>query len=161
MPDGWSWCRLPEICEYIFAGGDRPGIFSKEENEECKIPIYSNGIDKDGLYGFTNKPIAKESSLTISARGTIGFTCVRKTTFVLIIRLITITPFIEFIDVNYLKSVFDSLFNFTEGSSIPQLTIPTIRQFLLPLPPLSEQKRIVAKIEELFALLDNIQNNIS
>ena len=58
-------------------------------------------------------------------------------------------------------SVFDSLFNFTEGSSIPQLTIPTIRQFLLPLPPLSEQKRIVTKIEELFALLDNIQNNIS
>ena len=58
-------------------------------------------------------------------------------------------------------STFDSLFNFTEGSSIPQLTIPTIRQFLLPLPPLSEQQQIVAKIEELFALLDNIQNNIS
>ncbi|MDY3756099.1 MAG: restriction endonuclease subunit S [Treponema sp.] len=68
------------------------------------------------------------------------------------------TPFCE---LYCTLSVFDSLFNFTEGSSIPQLTIPTIRQFLLPLPPLSEQKRIVAKIEELFALLDNIQNNIS
>ncbi|MDY4673370.1 MAG: restriction endonuclease subunit S [Treponema sp.] len=68
------------------------------------------------------------------------------------------TPFCE---LYCTLAVFDSLFNFTEGSSIPQLTIPTIRQFLLPLPPLSEQKRIVTKIEELFALLDNIQNNIS
>ena len=159
MPDGWAWCRLPEITEYIFAGGDKPSVFSKEKTDECFIPIYSNGIENDGLYGFTDKATAKETSLTISARGTIGFTCIRTTAFVPIIRLITITPNNDFINIHYLKAVFDSLFSFSEGSSIPQLTVPTIKQFLIPLPPFNEQKNIYSSIIKIETIIQTLEQN--
>ena len=159
VPDGWAWCRLPEITEYIFAGGDKPSVFSKEKTDECFIPIYSNGIENDGLYGFTDKATAKETSLTISARGTIGFTCIRTTAFVPIIRLITITPNNDFINIHYLKAVFDSLFSFSEGSSIPQLTVPTIKQFLIPLPPFNEQKNIYSSIIKIETIIQTLEQN--
>ena len=159
IPEGWAWCRLPEITEYIFAGGDKPSVFSKEKTDECFIPIYSNGIENDGLYGFTDKATAKETSLTISARGTIGFTCIRTTAFVPIIRLITITPNNDYINIHYLKAVFDSLFSFSEGSSIPQLTVPTIKQFLIPLPPFNEQKNIYSSITKIETIIQTLEQN--
>ena len=160
VPDGWAWCRLSNISASIFAGGDKPIIYEKTKSDKCNIPIYSNGIENNGLYGFTDKYVVNISSLTISARGTIGFSCIRNEPFVPIIRLITIIPFTEYIDLGFLKISSDALFSFSEGSSIPQLTVPTVKQFLLPLPPLSEQKRIVARIEEIFNALDAIQTHL-
>ncbi len=159
VPDGWCWVRIPEISNTIFAGGDKPEIYEKEITESCNIPIFSNGIEKDGLYGYTNKAVVDKPCITISARGTIGYTCIRNEPFVPIVRLVTIIPN-EIINLVYIKIVFDSLLVVGEGSSIPQLTVPTVKQVLFPLPPLTEQTRIVAKIEELFTLLDNIQNNL-
>ena len=85
LPEGWCWTRLPVITTAIFAGGDKPDIYENNSTKECNIPIYSNGIENDGLYGYTNKPRVTEPSITISARGTIGFCCVRKTPFVPIV----------------------------------------------------------------------------
>ena len=159
VPEGWAWCRLPNILISIFAGGDRPIICEKTQSDKCNIPIYSNGIENNGLYGFTNKPVVNVSSITISARGTIGFSCIRYEPFVPIVRLITIIPFTKYIDLVFLKIAFDTLFSFSEGSSIPQLTVPTIKQFLIPLPPIAEQKRIVTAIETIFAQIDLLEQN--
>ena len=159
LPESWAWCRLPNISASIFAGGDRPIIYEKTKSDKCNIPIYSNGIENNGLYGFTDKSVVNVSSLTVSARGTIGFSCIRNEPFVPIIRLITIIPFIECINLVFLKFSFDALFSFSEGSNIPQLTVPTVKQFLLPLPPLAEQKRIVAKIEAIFTQIDVLEQN--
>ena len=103
VPEGWCWCRLPVITTDIFAGGDKPDVYETCLTESCKIPIYSNGMENEGLYGYTNKPRVTEPSITISARGTIGFCCVRETPFVPIVRLITITPSKE-INLYYLVS---------------------------------------------------------
>ena len=159
VPEGWAWCRLPNILISIFAGGDRPIICEKTQSDKCNIPIYSNGIENNGLYGFTNKPVVNVSSITISARGTIGFSCIRYEPFVPIVRLITIIPFTKYIDLVFLKIAFDTLFSFSEGSSIPQLTVPTIKQFLIPLPPIAEQKRIVTAIETIFTQIDILETN--
>ena len=159
VPEGWAWCRLPNILISIFAGGDRPIICEKTQSDKCNIPIYSNGIENNGLYGFTNKPVVNVSSITISARGTIGFSCIRYEPFVPIVRLITIIPFTKYIDLVFLKIAFDTLFSFSEGSSIPQLTVPTMKQFLIPLPPIAEQKRIVTAIEAIFTQIDLMEQN--
>ena len=148
MPEGWEWCRLPAITIDIFAGGDKPDSYEKNPTDICNIPIYSNGIENNGLYGFTNKPRVIEPSITISARGTIGFCCIRETTFVPIVRLITITPSKEF-ELYYLKTVFEALIETGEGSSIPQLTVPGIKPKLIPVPPVNEQIRIQNKLHEI------------
>ena len=148
VPDGWEWCRLPAITIDIFAGGDKPDSYEKKPTDICNIPIYSNGIENNGLYGFTNKPRVIEPSITISARGTIGFCCIRETPFVPIVRLITITPSKEF-ELYYLKTVFEALIETGEGSSIPQLTVPGIKLKLIPVPPVNEQTRIQNKQHEI------------
>jgi type I restriction enzyme, S subunit len=148
LPENWCWTSLEEISISIIAGGDRPAVWSPEKTESNCIPIYANAIAKDGLYGYTNKPQITDKAITISARGTIGFTCIREEPFVPIVRLITLVPNLELIDLKYLKSSFDVLLNMTEDSSIPQLTIPTIKTFIFPLPPLAEQQRIVCAIEK-------------
>ena len=155
VPEGWAWCRLPVITTDIFAGGDKPDICEKRATEICNIPIYSNGIENDGLYGYTNKPRVTEPSITISARGTIGFCCARKTPFVPIVRLITITPSKE-ISLYYLKTVFEALIETGEGSSIPQLTVPGIKPKLIPIPPIMEQDRIQSKQDEILKYISDI-----
>ena len=155
VPEGWEWCRLPIITTDIFAGGDKPDICEKRATEICNIPIYSNGIENDGLYGYTNKPRVTEPSITISARGTIGFCCARKTPFVPIVRLITITPSKE-ISLYYLKTVFKALIETGEGSSIPQLTVPGIKLKLIPIPPIMEQDRIQSKQDEILKYISDI-----
>lgn len=160
IPENWCWCRLPEISNSILAGGDRPTICTKEKTSENIIPIYANAIDKEGLYGFTNKPQVTEKAITISARGTIGFTCIREEPFVPIVRLIVLVPNLTIIQLKYLKSTFDTLLNMTEGSSIPQLTIPSIKTFLFPLPPIKEQNRIIERIEQIFKQLDVLEKSL-
>ena len=156
LPKGWCLCLLNDVLKEVFAGGDKPLIFSKNKSEENYIPIYANGTENKGLFGFTNKAQVYERCLTISARGTIGFTCIREVPFVPIVRLITAIP-LPVINLLFLKHQIDTMLSYTEGSSIPQLTIPTIKRMPIILPPLKEQLRIVAKIEELFALLDTIK----
>lgn len=56
--------------------------------------------------------------------------------------------------------VVDGLNNFMKGDNSPSITKTQIEDFLFPLPPLNEQNRIVAKIEELFTVLDEIQKSI-
>ena len=144
----WEKKRLYELCSRIFAGGDKPQIVSKEISETCQIPIYANGITDDGLYGYTNEATVFDKCLTISARGTIGFTCIRNKPFVPIVRLLVLIPKDE-INISYLKYGCDTLTITNTGSSIPQLTVPMIKDYKIPLPPLSEQKRIVKELDAL------------
>ena len=87
VPEGWAWCRLTEITFEIFAGGDKPENYSKTQTDEFSVPIFANGAENDGLYGFTNKARVNKSAITVSARGTIGFCCIRHMPFVPIVRL--------------------------------------------------------------------------
>lgn len=158
IPDNWCWARLSQLSSQIFAGGDKPKIFSKEYTEKCTVPIYSNGIENNGLYGYTDLPRVTEKSLTISARGTIGFACVRNEPFVPIIRLLTIVPATG-VYAEYIKCVFQYFLESGKGSSIPQLTVPEIKPKLIPVPPGKEQSRIVKRIDIVFSILNTLEPN--
>ena len=149
IPNNWVWVGLKYISKKIFAGGDKPENFSKIKTDKNVFPIFSNGIDKNGLYGYTDEPRVLEKALTVSARGTIGFTKIREENFTPIIRLIVIILkdriLYEFLDY-YFK--YNSLVGV--GSSIPQLTVPIVNEKIIPLAPLNEQKRIVEKLDFLF-----------
>ena len=158
VPEGWAWCRLTEITFEIFAGGDKPENYSKTQTDEFSVPIFANGAENDGLYGFTNKARVNKSAITVSARGTIGFCCIRHMPFVPIVRLITIVP-AEGINIEYLRIVFQALIETGEGSSIPQLTVPGIKPKLIPIPPYSEQTRISNKLIETEKIVSAVELN--
>ena len=154
FPKHWQVKKLGEICENISAGGDKPDKFSPIKTDEFKIPIYSNGIKDDGLYGYTNLPTIYKKAVTISARGTIGFVCVRNEPFCPTVRLIAAIPDDKILNLIFLAYALKYKIPFGEGSSIPQLTLPNFRQIEIPLPPLDEQNLIVKKIESCFEKID-------
>lgn len=146
--------RITEVCKEIFAGGDAPkNNVSKERNEEHAIPIYSNGESNNGLYGYTNKARVTQPSITISARGTIGFAAIRMEPFVPIVRLITLIPDPSRIDIKYLYYASQNYSFNGSGTSIPQLTVPMLEKYTFPLPEMKEQKRIAACFENLGELI--------
>ena len=67
IPKDWMIKRVDELAK-IKAGGDRPDICEDEITDNCKVPVYSNGIENEGLYGFTDVAEINKASVTISAR---------------------------------------------------------------------------------------------
>lgn len=60
------------MCD-ISAGGDVPKeSMSKEKTEHYCVPIISNGIGNNALYGYTDVPKITKAAVTVAARGTIG-----------------------------------------------------------------------------------------
>jgi len=153
LPEGWIWCRLGDIALKILAGGDKPKDFSAVQTTKCQIPVIANGVTNNGLIGYTETATINERSVTISGRGTIGFSCVRTVPYCPIVRLISVIPS-DLVDIEYLCYTFEFLFERGIGTSIPQLTVPMVSPKLVPLPPLPEQHRIVARIEELLPLIE-------
>jgi type I restriction enzyme S subunit len=150
--DGWVEARLEDCCAEIFAGGDVPkDNHSKTPTQNHKIPIYTNGEKNCGLYGYTDKARVTSQSITISARGTIGYTVIRQESFFPAIRLIVVVPNLDCLDLGFLFHAVSNMNVAHSGTSIPQLTVPMVREFLIPLPPLSEQKQIVNQLDALAA----------
>lgn len=160
IPKGWEVKKLGEICEKISAGGDKPAEFSPIKTNDFKIPIYSNGIKDNGLYGYTKYATINKQAVTVSARGTIGFVCVRNEPFCPIVRLISAIPKDNILDLKFLAYALKFKIPSGEGSSIPQLTVPNFKQLEIPLPPLSEQKAIADKLDDSFAKIENAITNL-
>lgn len=136
------------MCEKIYAGGDVPkDNFSFERTKEFQIPIYANGVGKNELYGYTNVIKISTACVTVSARGTIGYAVARNEPFFPIVRLLTLIPK-DIIDYRYLSNAINSINFEKSGSSIPQLTIPQISDYHIPLPPLEVQQEIIEKLNE-------------
>ena len=148
---GWHTVeKLGDVCEKLFAGGDVPkNNFSKTKTDKFNIPIFSNGIKDNGLYGFTNIKKVNKPSITISARGTIGYSVLRKETFYPIIRLIVLSPKEKLLDLFFLKYVLNNISFLNSGTAIPQLTVPMIKEYQITFPPLAEQKQITERLDYL------------
>lgn len=151
IPNNWEWVRLSDICNKIFAGGDKPADFVLEKDASHQIPVIANGVKNDGILGFTSAATANKNSITVAGRGTIGFSFYRTYDYCPIVRLIVLEQS-SFINPRYLIFVLNALLETGEGTSIPQLTVPMLSPKLIPLPPRAEQDRIVEKIDQLLPL---------
>lgn len=149
--EGWEENILGDISDELFAGGDVPkDNFSKFKTEKYQIPIFSNGEKNKGLYGYTNKIRVSKPSITISARGTIGYSEVRTESFFPVVRLIVLIPNTNIITLSFLKYVVKNIGFINSGVAIPQLTVPMIKKYFLSYPKsIEEQKEIVSKLDSL------------
>jgi len=156
-----EWKTLGEVFE-IIAGGDIPkDALSEIETNEYNIPILSNGINEKAIYGWTNISKINKPSLTISARGTIGWTSYREQPFFPIVRLLVLTPLIE-INLRYAYNFMKSIENDYKVPKvgIPQLTKPMIKDLKIPLPSLSEQQRIASILDKFDTLVNSISEGL-
>jgi type I restriction enzyme, S subunit len=157
----WEVKKLGEVCEELFAGGDVPKKnSSKFKTEKFHIPIYSNGAKNKGLYGYTNVSRVKKPSITISARGTIGYSEIRYGEYLPVVRLIVLIPNKNLIDICFMHYAIISLNFVNSGTSIPQLTVPMVKKYEIPIPPLPIQKKIVSILDKAFKKISKAKENV-
>ena len=156
----WVHCELGDIT-LITAGGDRPSKYTNKKTIECYVPIYSNGIDNEGLYGYTDVAKIHEESITISARGTIGYVCLRLEPYVPIVRLISIIPNKKELSAKYLYLLALTQNITGTGTTQQQLTVPIFRKTPISIPSDTKLKQFNSIADPLFSQIEsNKKENI-
>ena len=156
-PSDWSVSTLGNV-SIMGAGGDKPQNVSPIKTDLYKYPIYSNGLSNEGLYGFTDKPKISEESVTVSARGTIGFVCLRHIPYVPIVRLVTLTPKTEIISAKYLYLWLKQLHITGTGTTQQQLTVPDFQKTEILVPSQEIVALFTATVDPIFEKIWANQN---
>lgn len=149
MPSDWQISTLGEATE-MSAGGDKPKTSSAVKSIECPYPIYSNRLSDEGLYGYTDIPKIKDESVTVSARGTIGFVCLRHIPYVPIVRLVTLIPNTELMSAKYLYLYLKQLHISGTGTTQQQLTVPDFRKTEIIIPTKEIMARFTTLVTPMF-----------
>lgn len=149
MPPNWTISTLGSVTE-MGAGGDKPKKSSPVKTPSCPYPIYSNGINDYGLYGYTNEPKIKVESVTVSARGTIGYVCLRHIPYVPIVRLVTLIPNTNMLSAKYLYLYLRQLHISGTGTTQQQLTVPDFRKTEIIIPDKTIMDSFTETITPLF-----------
>lgn len=149
LPQGWEELSLGEVAT-LSAGGDRPQIFSDISTPGCDVPIYSNGIDNEGLYGYTDIAKIFVESVTVSARGTIGYVFLRETPYVPIVRLISVIPNDRRISAKYLYFALSIGETHSTGTSQQQITVPDFKKKLIVVPSETVMQQFLMRVIPLF-----------
>ena len=176
IPENWAWCNLEQICEFITDGthqtpkySESGYIFLSSKNVTTgKINWEEVKYISEELHNILYKRVSpKLDDILLAKNGTTGVAAIvdKDIIFDIYVSLAILRPFKKYINSKYLLHIINSSttknqFNKgLKGIGVPNLHLEQIRKVIFPLPPLSEQRRIVEKIEELLALVDDLETN--
>ncbi|MFA3793170.1 restriction endonuclease subunit S [Aliiglaciecola sp. SL4] len=142
MTNHFNTFHLGDVSE-IIAGGDKPKNFSLVRTSSKNVPVFANAEKDKGLQGYTDIPRITDPAVTMAARGSnVGFVAIRKEPYFPIVRLLSLIPHGELLDVDYLYYNLKQNRKTGTGSGQPQITIPDISSRTISLPPISLQKKL-------------------
>jgi len=177
IPETWVWCRLGEISKHITDGEH----VTPQKRTEGRMLLSAKNI-RDGFITYENIDYISEEDfqksikrckperndiLIVSVGGTIGRSTILNDDeeFAIVRSVALIKPY-DFRMSKYFKFVLDSPILQKEisgrswGTAQPCLYINQIKELTIPIPPLHEQEQIVAKLEELMAFCDGLEQSI-
>jgi type I restriction enzyme S subunit len=185
VPENWTWTRLDAVCPYI-QRGKRP-----EYTEAEKIPVVSqkciqwedfkpdrvrfidpNSLDKYQSYRFLQHGDLLWNSTGVGTVGRINvyrgeldeYPRAVADSHVTVVRTIKEMVLPEYIYCWIASShIQDRIETDMASGSTKQIELntSTVRETLLPLPPLSEQRRIVDTVEKLLGMCDSLKSQLS
>lgn len=182
LPDGWAWERLANLTEIITKGSSPKwqGI-SYTENESDVLFITSENVGSYKLLLNERKFVEpkfneieprsilrKGDFLMNIVGGSIGRTAVYDIEDIANINqaVCLIRAVSGFMNESYLLHFFNSeicisyMFDKQVDNARANLSMGNISNFVIPIPPILEQTRIVAMVNELFALCDGLKERI-
>jgi type I restriction enzyme S subunit len=182
LPESWRWVQLGQVSDLI--NGDRSKNYpNKAEYVRKGVAWINTGhIEPDGtlsvesMHYITRKKFdslrsgkVRPGDLVYCLRGaTLGKTAIitqfdegAVASSLVIIRLShAVDPKFAY---RFLTSPLgrDQIYKFDNGSAQPNLSANNVKKYWVPLPPLAEQRRIVAKVEQLMALVDALEQQLA
>lgn len=179
IPSNWTWVRFGDLGSYKkgpFGSAITKSMFVPKGNGAVKVYEQKNAIQKDATLGdyyisreyFESKMKGFElfpGDIIVSCAGTIGETYVMPDKFeqgiinqalmrMKIFEPLYIPYFLIFFDFVLKKDARSS----SKGSAIKNIPpFEILKNYLVPLPPLAEQKRIVTKLEEILPLCERLK----
>ncbi len=179
IPDSWRWCRLSELV--VLENGDRSSRYPVDADYVTfGIPFFGAKDMSDRYMSFDNVRYISETKFKELGNGKLqdkDFICLlrgsvgkisqfkknrnHETGF--ICAQMVIVRSVSSAIVDYLYTVMTSPYYFrfieskTTGTAVRQLPAKELGNVLIPLPPLAEQKRIVAKLEEILPLCERLK----
>ena len=160
VPEGWEITPINMVAN-LKAGGDKPKTFSEKMTNENKIPVFANGITGKGLMGFTDKAVINNPSVTISARGTVGVVFLRTEPYVPIVRLISVTPIEDKVDILYLYLYLINQNFRSTGAAQQQITVPLLKSKNIICPTDDVRKSFNDVITSIFNKIDILEKHIN
>ena len=163
LPQGWMCCQLSNVLKITMGQspkGDSLNNNSGIEFHQGKICFSDKYLQKSEI--LTDEPIkiTEPNSVLLCVRAPVGVVNITKTRICIGRGLCSLSPFEGNSDFYFylLQTLQDSFENQSTGTTFKAISGEIIKNEKIILPPLAEQQRIVHKIEELFSVLDNIQN---
>lgn len=171
LPENWEWCRIGDICELMNGYAFKSTQYKETGVRVIRITNVQDGYIVDNNPKFypqipdIERYALKEGDLLMSLTGNVGRVGILPQSMlpaalnqrVACLRLKDerLKPFLFW----YLRCPIFRERCEDSGHGMAQLNISTewVKQEYIPLPPLAEQQRIVAKIEELFAEIDKMK----
>ncbi len=175
LPPGWVWTTLGEICYPPQYGWTTKAVSQGDVKLLRTSDITSGEIDWSKVPYCAEKPhdidkyLLKEGDIVISRAGSVGYGILINNPpprSVFASYLIRFRPRYPAIEGRYLHYFLHSPFYWHQiseqklGIAIPNVNATKLRCVKVPLSPLPEQRRIVAKIEELFSQLDAAEEGL-
>lgn len=177
LPNGWEWVRLDQICKVVTCGyastpkyveDGMPFISAKNVKPYKFMPDKYQMISRELYDKLVSGAKPEKNDILVTRVGAgIGEAAIidKDFDFAIYVSLTLIKPFQQFISSKYLLHWFNSPHGasksrrntFGAGSSQGNLNVNEVRNFLIPLPPLAEQERIVAKLDELMVNCDQLE----
>ena len=176
IPEGWKWIRWGSIINIVSARRVHQSDWRSEG-----IPFYrAREIAKLAEYGFVENElfisqelfdefsesgVPQPGDLMVTAVGTLGKTYIVKPGDHFYYKDASVICFENYGHINsmYLKYLMQSEMMMNQirgnssGTTVATLTMVRMVEYLMPLPPLAEQKRIVARLEELLPLCERLK----
>lgn len=177
IPSSWTWARLENVVTQVTDGEH---LSPKKSNSGVKLltakHIRDKGVTTEDPQYVSEKDAQKFlkrcnpelGDIFICSRGTIGRSCVNDLDeiFCLMGSVILLKKSNEsssFYLNCFIKSSTGQLFirGVTKGMAVNALYLKDVKLCPVPIPPIQEQHRIVAKVDELMALCDQLEQQHS
>jgi type I restriction enzyme, S subunit len=179
IPEHWAWCRGNDLANYI---DPQPSHRTPPESKDGIPYVAMSDIKKDGTIDFTstrkvslsvleehkNRYVLEDGDFIFGKIGTLGKPVLLPKPFeyTLSANVILIQANRKIIRADYLFYFLGSpiaekeLLDKKSTTSYPVFGMTKARNMIIPLPPLHEQEQIVAKLEELMAFCDGLEESI-
>ena len=167
VPESWLWYRLSNLWKLLSGRDLTPSEYSADEMGIPYITGASNFTDGELIINrWTDKPkvISGNGDLLITCKGTVGEMKINTQGNLHIARQIMAIKNSSGLDIDFLRVVMDSfILKITSAAKgiIPGISREDLLNMLIPLPPLTEQKRIVTSVNTAIVSLNEITESLS